>query len=95
MTDEEKAALQAIAKGHRPVMTWEGWSWPEDPYDASMAVWERIAERVGVDRTTIDRADTGDEQDFIAELLTDDYGDCESAEAMLKEYEGGNGLFDH
>lgn len=35
-------------------------------YEQAEAQWQRIANRVGCDWTTIQRADTGDDRDFLA-----------------------------
>lgn len=68
MSDEEKRVLQSIARGHWPVLDWQDgkWSWPDDPFDDSMAVWKQMGARYGFDWETVARADTGDEQDFLA-----------------------------
>ena len=64
MTDEEYAALLEASKPVPYMLVQCGE--PASPRVSAMAVWERIAARVGCYVDSIGRASTGDDRDFYA-----------------------------
>lgn len=67
LSDED---LEQLLNASKPVpyMVFGGHP-PSSPYDNAMRVWDVLAEKYGVVRSTIDNAGTGDMHDFIAEPL--------------------------